>query len=138
MRTAKQLVGTIAVMFLLSLQATAQEGFKLVVRGGDNVGLRLKGVDGNTVDLIVDFQAGRTSVGDGLRPGQGSWMDRGMHPDEPTRLIYRVRRARAEGIAASLKNSRVTWAFWCNNTGEGYMKVARDEQDGGPRPSRID
>jgi len=138
MKLAKQLVVTSVLVFLLSSHAAAQEGYKLVVRGADNVGLRLMGVDSKVVDLIVDFKFGEKPVGDGLSPGHGYWMDRGMRPGEPTRLIYRIKRAKAEKIAASLRNPRVTWAFWCNNTGKGFMQVTRDVQVGGPKPSGID
>jgi hypothetical protein len=136
---AKQLVVTSVLVFLMSSHAAAQEGFKLVIRGGENVGLKLVGVDQHVVHLIVDFKFGDRPVGAGLSPGQGSWMDRGMRPGEPTRLIYfRINRAKAEKIAASLRNPRVQWAFWCNNTGEGHMKVTRDVQVTGPPPVIID
>ena len=138
MRAAKQLVVTTALVFLLSFRATAQESYELVVRGGDNLGLTFNGVDQSRVNLIVDFKFGTQPAGAGLSPGQGSWKDRGMRPGEPARLIYRIQRRKAEGIAASLRNPRVTWAFWCNNTGKGYMNVTRDVQAGGLPPSRHD
>src|SRR5262245_59625115 len=122
MRPAKQLLVTSVLVSLLSAHAAAQEGYKLVVRGGEGVVLNLSRGDQNgMLNLTVDFTFGKEPGGPGLRPGYGSWADRGMRPGEPTRLSYRVKRARAEGIAASLRNPRVTWAFWCNNSGKGYM-----------------
>ena len=113
-------------------------GFKLVVRGGEVRMQPLKGMNAKEVELTVDFKFGTKPVSDGLNPGEGSWMDRGMRLGEPTRLIYRTTRGNAENIAASLRNPRVKWAFWCNNTGKGYMDVTGDVQAEGPRPSRID
>src|SRR5262245_25081142 len=123
MRPAKQLVAISVLVLQLSVHASAQEGYKLVVRGGENVGLQLQGVDQNVVNLIVDFKFGKGPVGAGLSPGQGSWMDRSMRPGEPTRLIYTIKRANAADVAASLRNPRVSWAFWCYSTGKGYMRV---------------
>lgn len=143
MNPAKQHFVTVLIacasLCLMSQSSFADPGgYKLVVRGGEVRMQPLKGVNATDVDLIVDFKFGTNPVGDGLSPGQGSWMDRGMRPGEPTRLIYRTTRANAENIAASLRSPRVTWAFWCNNTGEGYMNVTGDAQAGGRRPSRID
>ena len=139
MRPATQLVVASVLVSLLSVHAAAQDGYKLVVRGGPGVVLDLsRGDQDGMVNLTVNFKPGTKPAGPGLGPGQGSWADRGLNADEPARLVYRVKRARAQGIAASLRNPRVTWAFWCNNSGNGYMSVTRDAQAGGPPPSGID
>jgi hypothetical protein len=143
MKPAKQHVVTILIacasLCLMSEASFAEPaGYQLVVRGGENIHPQIKRVSSDRVDLIVDFKFGTKPVGDGLSPGQGSWMDRGMRPGEPTRLIYRTTRANAEKIAGGLRSERVKWAFWCNNTGKGYMNVTGDAQAGGLPPSRFD
>jgi hypothetical protein len=135
MKLAKQLVVTILIacasLCLMSgASFAAPAGYKLVVRGGGNVP-QIKRVSSDMVDLIVDFQFGEKPVGDGLSPGQGSWMDRGMRPGEPTRLIYRTSTANALYIRAGLGSPEKSWAFWCNNTNKGYMNVTFGAQASG-------
>ena len=65
MKAIKLLVFTCAIIFSLSFQAAAQESYKLVVRGGDNVERQLKGLKQNLVNLIVDFKFGTKPVGPG-------------------------------------------------------------------------
>jgi hypothetical protein len=141
MKSAKQLLVTIlsagASLCLMSGASFADPpGYKLVVRGGGDVP-QIKRASSGMVDLIVDFQFGdKPVVGNVLSPGQGSWMDRGMRPGEPTRLIYRTSAENALYIRAGLGSREKSWAFWCNNTNQGYMNVTQDVQAGGRRAER--
>ena len=131
MKSAKQLVVTILIacasLCLISEASFAAPNvFKFVIRGGRNVGVQLKPVNQNTVDLIVVFQAGNRPAGNGLSAGQGSWTDRGMRRGEPTRLIYRTGLAKAEKIKASLQHPDGKWTFWCSNTGNDYLNATGD------------
>jgi hypothetical protein len=146
MKPAKQHVVTILIacasLCLMSEASFAEPaGYQLVVRGGENIHPQIKRVSSDRVDLIVDFKFGTKPVGDGLSRGQGSWMDRGMRPGEPTRLIYRTSTANALYIRAGLGSPEKSWAFWCSSTNKGYMNVTSDVQAGGKkadRPTRID
>jgi hypothetical protein len=73
--------------------------------------------------LIVDFEAGTRSAGNGLAPGQGAWLERGMRQGEPTRLQYNVAESTAQKIVDSLRNSGHYYTFQCYDTKKGYLQV---------------
>jgi hypothetical protein len=39
-------------------------------------------------NLIVDFIPANGPAGGGLQPGQCSWLDRALRPNEPMRVVY--------------------------------------------------
>ena len=78
--------------------------------------------------LTVKFQAGQSPADAGLKPGQGSWLDRGLRPGEPTRLVQQMSEDRANQIIATLRNPDAHWTFDCFNTNQGYLYVTASEQ----------
>jgi hypothetical protein len=78
--------------------------------------------------LIVQFQAGQSPADAGLKPGQGSWLDRGLRPGEPTRLVQQMSEDRANQVIATLRNPDAHWTFDCFNTNQGYLYVTTSEQ----------
>ena len=77
--------------------------------------------------LIVQFRAGQSPAEAGLKPGEGSWLDRGLRPGEPTRLVQQMSEDRASQIIASLRNPNAYWTFDCFNTNQGYLYVNASE-----------
>ena len=77
--------------------------------------------------LIVQFRAGQSPAEAGLKPGEGSWLDRGLRPGEPTRLVQQMSEDRASQIIASLRNPNAYWTFDCFNTNQGYLYVTASE-----------
>jgi hypothetical protein len=68
-------------------------------------------------NLIVDFARGDRAADQALQPGQCSWPDRGVRPNEPTRIANAPPTAAdAQRIAARI-NAGETWTFWVVNTG---------------------
>src|SRR5438094_2133343 len=79
-------IGMVALIFqILSGSAAGQRRtFPLVCRGGGSIAP-------STVRIIgVTFTRGTKPAGEGLDPGECSWVDRGMHADEPDRLSQPV------------------------------------------------
>jgi hypothetical protein len=70
----------------------------------------------------VDFEAGNRA---GLRPGNGSWLDRGMRSGEPTRLEYSVHESDAQRIVDYLRSPANYYTFECFNSGKGYLQVTK-------------
>ena len=76
--------------------------------------------NGNT--LIVVFKAGTKPATKALEPGMCSWLDRGLRPGEPTRIVD-VRPTPGEArITAGHINTGMEWTFWVYNAGS-YMKA---------------
>jgi TIR domain len=103
-----------------------QPSYPFRVRGSANIAdLPMSFESGK---LIVEFQAGQSPAGAGLKPGQGSWLDRGLRPGEPTRLVQQTSEDRANQIIATLRNPGAYWTFDCFNTNQGYFYVTASEQ----------
>ena len=74
--------------------------------------------------VIVSFKLGDSPAAQGLLPGQGSWLDRGMRPSEPIRIEGDVPRELASQVAASLvQDPNAYWSFWIYNTNQGYFQI---------------
>jgi hypothetical protein len=127
MRSTTSRAATLIIILGLSLQAMATPpSYPLRVRGGAK--LRVWAENTRTpslVKLIVVFEFGTRRAGAGLRPGQGSWMDRGMRSGEPTRLEYYIHENDAQGIIDYLRSAGNYYTFECHNTGKGYMQVTK-------------
>src|SRR5205807_1281793 len=83
-------VVTVAAIFqVFSRNETAQtaESYPLVCRGGGSLVI---GIAPGERNIGFVFTRGTKSAGEGLAPGECSWMDRGMHADEPNRLTQPV------------------------------------------------
>ena len=100
MNSPKKLIATLVIILSLSLQALAAvPSYPLRVRGGER--LRVWSEVTKTpslVKLIVEFEAAPGRADAGLRPGQGSWLDRSLRSGEPTRLEYYVAESDAQKI----------------------------------------
>lgn len=128
MKSRTTLVVTLVIAVSLSLQAVvaAPQSYPLRVRGGGK--LRCWGENTKTpslVKLMVEFEFGTRRAGDGLRPGQGSWLDRGVRSGEPARLEYNVHESDAQKIIDYLRSPGNYYTFECFNTGKGYLQVTK-------------
>ena len=76
-------------------------------------------------NVIVDFAAADGPAGDGLQPGQCSWLDRALQTNEPTRIVEHVGSpAEARNIAQRIDNGE-TWTFWVFNVGRFFHGTAQ-------------
>lgn len=112
------------IMWSTLLTATAT----VPAMGQTNYPLRLRGSSGITAaytdgNLIIEFQPGTSAAGDGLQPGQGSWLDRGLRPTEPHLLKQAVSEEQARVIADYLRSETHFATFYCFNTNQGYFEV---------------
>ena len=111
----------------LSLQAVAApRSYPLRVRGGGRLRVHAENTRTQSlVKLIVEFESSGRKAGDGLRPGQGSWLDRGLGSGEPARLEYSIHESDAQKIIDYLRGQGNYYTFECYNTGKGYMQVTK-------------
>jgi len=127
MKSPTSLAATLVIILGLSLQAIAvPPSYPLRVRGGGK--LRCWAENTRTqslVKLTVKFESGTRRADAGLRPGQGSWLDRGMRSGEPTRLEYYVHESDAQKIIDYLRSPASYYVFECYNTGKGYLQVTQ-------------
>jgi hypothetical protein len=96
--------------------------------GGFNQGqiLTKMGHSPTSVRLLVRFKFGTWSAGQGLELGQGSWLDRGMRPNEPMLIKGDIPKILAIQVAQSLRQDpNAYWSFWIYNTTEGYFQITR-------------
>jgi hypothetical protein len=78
------------------------------------------------IRLVVNFKFGGSPAEQGLEPGQGSWLDRGMRPNEPVRLEGDVPKNLARQIEESLDSDpNAYWSFWVYNSNNGYFQITR-------------
>jgi len=88
--------------------------------------LTKRGSSPNTLRLVVSFKFGNSPAGEGLEPGQGSWLDRGMRPNEPVRIEGDLSEKLAAQVGLSLAHNRdAYWIFWIFNTNRGYFQITR-------------
>jgi hypothetical protein len=105
------------------------EDYPLVCRGGGSLVIGIAPGEGN---IGFSFTRGTTPAGDGLAPGECSWVDRGMYPNEPDRVSQHV----AEGSESlkvggslapenkwyeELHSSDNYWTFMVSNNGRGQL-----------------
>lgn len=116
----------IGLMFLLVIVTppnltAAEPTYPLRVRGGGKAQRYF--VHGK---LIVQFSPGIKAAGVGLRPGEGSWLDRGFRPGEPARVEYYVGTEQAaQGIISYLASPTNYYTFECFNTRQGYLHATK-------------
>ncbi len=118
---------TLIVIVCLSVQAlAAPRSYPLRVRGGGR--LRVTAENTRTpslVKLIVEFESSGQKAGAGLRPGQGSWMDRELRAGEPARLEYYLQEGDAKKIIDYMHSPGNYYTFDCYNSGKGYLQVTK-------------
>ncbi len=135
MRSSKLIAATLATIIVVCIQgmpaAQPQESPRpatraLRVRGGGSLSVQTergpfrRGVQ--WMKLIIDFEGATRKAGDGLSPGQGAWLDRGMQQGEPTRLQYSVAESTAQKIADELRTPGKYYTFQCYDTKKGYLQ----------------
>src|SRR5882672_1007114 len=86
-----------AILQILSVSAAARtpDDYPLVCGGGGSLVIGTAPGEGN---IGFRFTRGTKPAGEGLAPGECSWNDRGMYPNEPDRVSQHV-----EGGSDSLK-----------------------------------
>jgi hypothetical protein len=121
------MLAVILVIFGFSIQElVAQPGYPFTFRGGGNMRTWLQETENPPLlKLNVEFEPGTRPAGEELRPGQGSWHDRGMRSGEPNRLVISfTNKAAANKMMRGLKDPNVSATFNCFDTGEGYLKCS--------------
>jgi hypothetical protein len=78
----------------------------------------------NNGSLVIEFERGSAPAGDGLEPGQGSWLDRGFRPKEPDAIVETLPEDQAKGIVEYLTNPNHYATFYCANSNQGYFLAA--------------
>jgi hypothetical protein len=111
---------------------TATTTLTLPAMGQTNYPLRLRGSSGITTaytngNLFIQFEPGDNPAGNGLQPGQGSWLDRGLRQTEPHVLKQTVSEDEAKTIADYLRSETHFATFYCYNTNHGYFEVVNAE-----------
>ena len=89
-------------------------------------------------NLIVDFRAGDRPAGQSLAAGQCSWLDRGLRPAEPTRIVHECRSVGEAQSSAQLINSGNLWTFWVFNVGRFFHSTASAKGTPKGKPQVID
>jgi hypothetical protein len=123
MQTRKYLARILMWSALFTATAT------LPAMGQTNYPLRLRGSSSITTDynggnLFIRFQPGDSPAGNGLQPGQGSWLDRGLRENEPHVIKQTLSEEEAKAIADYLQSETHFATFYCYNTNQGYFEVA--------------
>jgi hypothetical protein len=101
----------------------ARKTYPLVCRGSESLVI---GFAPSVRTIGFSFTRGTKPAGEGLAPGECSWVDRGMYPDEPDRLSQEVEDTWESLIAAGtlapenrwyeeLHSSRKSWTFMVYN-----------------------
>ncbi|HSB29828.1 MAG TPA: hypothetical protein VLE19_18310, partial [Pyrinomonadaceae bacterium] len=134
-----------------------QQTYELRCRGG---GLKFNSTPGSTsssgdqmMNMSVTFNAGTQAAGgraENLKPGQCSWVDRGLRNGEPTQIRLEIvyfaqqQQARhgspvdrsptaaenypdAQNVPQYLSSGDHYWSFWVYNTGNGYLQATRQK-----------
>src|SRR5258707_318522 len=125
-------VGMVALVFpLCSGRSSARtpEDYPLVCRGGGSLVIGIAPGDRN-IGFI--FTRGTKPAGEGLAPGECSWKDRAMYPNEPDRVSQHVEEGsdslRVGGTLApenrwyaELHSADKYWTFMVSNNGRGQL-----------------
>jgi hypothetical protein len=104
------------------LMGTAQTDYPLRIRGTGN--LTSNYAEGT---LSIEFQPAAAKADAGLRPGEGSWLDRALNRNEPHVLKQRLEQDEAEFVANYLQNPDHYATFYCTNTNQGYFQAGSSE-----------
>jgi hypothetical protein len=104
----------------LALPALGQTTtYPLRLRGSANLATSY-----NNGSLVIEFERGSAPAGDGLKPGEGSWLDRGFRPTEPDAIVEMLTEDQAKGIVEYLTNPNHYATFYCANSNQGYFVAA--------------
>src|SRR5437016_5077588 len=125
-------IGILAAIFQISSGSEAArtpEDYPLVCRGGGSLVI---GIAPGERNIGFTFVRGTKPAGEGLAPGECSWIDRGMYPNEPDRVSQHVEESsdslRVGGTLApenrwyeELHSSDKYWTFMVSNNGKGQL-----------------
>ena len=125
-------MGVVVAIFcssLVSKAAPTPEDYPLVCRGGGDLVIGIAPGEGN---IGFSFTRGTKPAGEGLAPGECSWMDRGMYPNEPDRVSQHVEEGleslKVGGTLApenrwyeELHSADNYWTFMVSNNGRGQL-----------------
>src|SRR5437763_8357649 len=124
-------VSVLAAIFLFpgSSAARTPEDYPLVCRGGGSL---VTGMAPGERNIGFTFVRGTKPAGEGLAPGECSWKDRGMYPNEPDRVSQHVEESsdslRVGGTLApenrwyeELHSSDRYWTFMVSNNRLGQL-----------------
>src|SRR3989440_6356995 len=128
------LVGALlgAAIFQISSASEAAgtpEDYPLVCRGGGSL---VTGIAPGERNIGFTFVRGTKPAAEGLAPGECSWKDRGMYPNEPDRVSQHVEESsdslKVGGTLApenrwyeELNSSDKYWTFMVSNNGKGQL-----------------
>src|SRR6266852_1073110 len=123
-------------VFVLTLQlfsgislARAPEDYPLVCRGGGSLVI---GIAPGERNIGFTFVRGTKPAREGLAPGECSWEDRGMYPNEPDRVSQHVEEG-SESLKVGgklapenrwfeeLHSANKYWTFMVSNNGRGQL-----------------
>src|SRR5436190_16640471 len=117
-------VGMVAAIFhIFSGKAAARtpEDYPLVCRGGPGMAI---GSGPGVGNIGFRFTRGTKPAREGLAPGECSWMDRGMYPNEPDRVSQHVEQVVGtpeNSWYEELHSSDRYWTFMVSNNGAGQL-----------------
>ena len=125
-------LGTVAAIFQIfsgSEAALTQQSYPLVCRGGGSL---VTGPAPGERNIGFTFVRGTKPAGEGLAPGECSWVDRGMYPNEPDSVSQHVEEGseslKVGGSLApenrwyeELHSSDSYWTFMVSNNGRGQL-----------------
>jgi hypothetical protein len=101
----------------LALPALGQTTtYPLRLRGSTNLATSY-----NNGSLVIEFERGSAPAGNGLQPGEGSWLDRGFRPTEPDAIVEMLTEDQAKEIVEYLTNPNHYATFDCANSNQGYF-----------------
>src|SRR5438045_8663430 len=125
-------IGMVVVIFQISSGSEAAqppEDYPLVCRGG---GRLVIGIAPGERNIGFTFVRGTKPASEGLAPGECSWKDRGMYPNEPDRVSQHVEEGSSSlkegGTLApenrwyeELHSADKYWTFMVSNNGKGQL-----------------
>ncbi len=125
-------IGMVVVIFQISSGSEAAqppEDYPLVCRGGGSL---VTGIAPGERNIGFTFVRGTKPAGEGLAPGECSWIDRGMYAAEPDRVSQHVEEGseslKVGGTLApenrwyeELHSSDKYWTFMVSNNGKGQL-----------------
>ena len=127
-------VGMVAAIFqiLSGSEARTPEDYPLVCRGGGSLVI---GIAPGERNIGFTFTRGTKPASEGLAPGECSWEDRGMYPNEPDRVSQHVEEGsnslKVGGTLApenrwyeELHSADKYWTFTVSNNGRGQLIAA--------------
>jgi hypothetical protein len=112
----------LGITFSAPLMGIAQTDYPLRIRGTAN--LTSNYAEGT---LSIEFRPAPARADAGLRPGEGSWLDRALNRNEPHVLKQKLSQDEAEFVANYLHNPDHYATFYCTNTNQGYLQAGSSE-----------